>query len=119
MVLQEAPRETSRPSGVGTRGRDGLVRQYLDEKRRIGDAGADAAKAATKLAPWVEHAEVKARRRLHEDRRRGRPRGHRPGDGTAVGVIVPRMRSSRNRMASCSRGPAVLSTITRSRAISS
>ena len=83
------------PPDTAARGRD------FEQQGGRGDRGAESAEPPTQRAPQVQHPEVEPRRRLDED------------------ASAPRTYSVSKAIASCSRGPAVLSTMTWSLANSS
>src|SRR2546421_4948992 len=113
----EAARELEGAGGVGAFGRNGGGGggggAGFDEERRRRHRCAHAAEAAAQVAAQVEDAEVEARRRLDED---GARRAH---DAAGWGRGAARTYSVSSAIASRSRGPAVLSTMTWSRANSS
>ena len=94
-----------------------------EQQRRRRRRGADAAEPAAQLAAQIEHAEMQARRRFDEDSVPASAR--RAAALRSIGSERPRVRGRRcgcNRVssaiASSSRGPAVLSTMTCSRSSS-
>src|SRR6266516_3537182 len=101
-----------RPFGCERRGAPRLEQQRRDRHR-----GADAAEAAPEVAAQVQDPKVETRRRLDHHRSRVAHRGAACSARAAVGA--ERTYSVSSAMASRSRGPAVLSTITCSRANSS
>src|SRR5207245_9514887 len=104
----EAAREHEGADCVGHCGRKrgGGGGAGLDEERGRRHRRAHAAEAAAQVAAQVEDAEVEARRRLDED---GARRVH---DAAGSGRGAARTYSVSSAIASRSRGPAVLSTMT-------
>src|SRR5256885_8316355 len=106
----EAARELEGAVGVGAFGRKRRGGAGLEQERRRRHRRAHAAEAAAQVAAQVEDAEVEARRRLDEY---GARRAH---DAAGWGRGAARTYSVSSAIASRSRRPAVLSTMTLSRA---
>src|SRR3989449_1037141 len=115
VIPGEAARELEGAVGVWAFGRKrgGGGGAGRDEERGRRPRRAHTAEAAAQVAAQVEDAEVEARRRLDEY---GARRGH---DAAGWGRGAARTYSVSSAIASRSRGPAVLSTMTWSRASSS
>src|SRR3989454_11967782 len=105
-MIRRPPRSTLFPYTTLFRSLELRGGSGLEQERWRRYRGADAAEAPPQVAPQVEHAEMQPRRRLDE---------HRFAHACAASRAV-RTYSLSSAIASCSRGPAVLSTITWSRA---
>src|SRR5689334_3503299 len=106
VVPCEPASELERPGRVGPFGLELGGRAGLEQQRWSRNRGADPAEAPPQITPQIEHAEMQARRRLDEH--------HVAHAGAASRAVRTYALSSA--IASRSRGPAVLSTITWSRA---
>jgi len=111
VVVQKPARKFGRPVGVGSERFDGVGAFDGHDQRRRGRRGADSAKLSSEIAAKIEEAEMKPRRRFDED---GLRIAHAPSRWTAA----DRTCSVSSAIASSSAAPAVLSTITCSRASS-
>lgn len=114
VVRQKASRKGLSPFGVITMDLDRRSRGGGYEKRRLWCSRTDSAEPSAKRATQIQYAEMQTRWRFHED---GFAIGRRCHDPVAA-FGADRTYSVSNAIASASRGPAVFSTITCSRASS-